>query len=130
MVPRKMPNAPETKPWTSTSAETEGLREVSVSRTRKRSRNQGRAVARGPRDKKDSGATFRPYSQTIDFIGGLVGAARRSRTPNLQIRSLSLYPVELWLHVPDVRKGDSRASRSGLQPPHSMRPVIGEEAEA
>src|SRR4026209_1733309 len=26
-----------------------------------------------------------------------IGAARRSRTPNLQIRSLSLYPVELWL---------------------------------
>src|SRR5215210_6400481 len=29
---------------------------------------------------------------------GEFGAARRSRTPNLQIRSLSLYPVELWLH--------------------------------
>jgi hypothetical protein len=37
-------------------------------------------------------------------LGGLAGAARRSRTPNLQIRSLSLYPVELWLHVPDVRE--------------------------
>jgi hypothetical protein len=32
--------------------------------------------------------------------GSRSGAARRSRTPNLQIRSLSLYPVELWLHVP------------------------------
>jgi len=30
----------------------------------------------------------------------------------------------------DVRKGDFRASRPGLQPPYSMRPVIGEEAEA
>ena len=26
------------------------------------------------------------------------GAAIGSRTPNLQIRSLALYPVELWLH--------------------------------
>jgi hypothetical protein len=25
------------------------------------------------------------------------GAPKRSRTPNLQIRSLTLYPIELWV---------------------------------
>ena len=34
---------------------------------------------------------------------GLGGAPRRSRTPNLQIRSLSLYPVELWVHEVQLR---------------------------
>ena len=27
------------------------------------------------------------------------GAPRRSRTTNLQIRSLSLCPIELWAHI-------------------------------
>jgi hypothetical protein len=68
-------------------------------------------------------------------VGLRNGAARRSRTPNLQIRSLSLYPVELWLHVSDVRKANSRAGGGGVQPPaqeecYSMSPVSGEEAEA
>ena len=27
------------------------------------------------------------------------GAPRRSRTTNLQIRSLTLYPIELWAHM-------------------------------
>jgi hypothetical protein len=39
---------------------------------------------------------------------GLIGAARRSRTPNLQIRSLSLYPVELWLHDDDCRRAERK----------------------
>jgi hypothetical protein len=28
----------------------------------------------------------------------LNGAPKESRTPNLQIRSLTLYPIELWVH--------------------------------
>ena len=38
----------------------------------------------------------------------LNGAPRRSRTPNLLIRSQTLYPVELWVHQA-VRK--CRAAR-------------------
>lgn len=29
----------------------------------------------------------------------MTGAPRRSRTLNLQIRSLTLYPIELWAHI-------------------------------
>jgi hypothetical protein len=54
-----------------------------------------------------------------------VGAARRSRTPNLQIRSLSLYPVELWLHETTavVRKADCRAPGGPVQAPFCERPT-------
>ena len=31
-------------------------------------------------------------------ICSLNGAPKESRTPNLQIRSLTLYPIELWVH--------------------------------
>ncbi len=31
------------------------------------------------------------------MIGVKNGAPKRSRTPNLQIRSLTLYPIELWV---------------------------------
>jgi hypothetical protein len=53
----------------------------------------------------------------------LDGAARRSRTPNLQIRSLSLYPVELWLHETTavVRKADCRAPGCRVQAPFEER---------
>ena len=44
---------------------------------------------------------------------GRCGAARRSRTPNLQIRSLSLYPVELWLHCPAGQERVSKSRRGG-----------------
>ena len=32
----------------------------------------------------------------IFYFGDLTGAPKKSRTPNLQIRSLTLYPIELW----------------------------------
>src|SRR5215470_19062688 len=56
-------------------------------------------------------------SRNYLILRGLSGAARRSRTPNLQIRSLSLYPVDLWLHVPDVRKADFTGRRGPAATP-------------
>jgi hypothetical protein len=47
-------------------------------------------------------------------IGYLDGAARRTRTPNPQIRSLPLYPLSYGCTVL----------------PYSIRPVMGDEAEA
>ena len=66
-------------------------------------------------------------------VGSRSGAARRSRTPNLQIRSLSLYPVELWLHevLPSCGGGIvGQAGRECNPRPYSISPVIGEDAEA
>lgn len=60
----------------------------------------------------------------LSFVESRSGAARRSRTPNLQIRSLSLYPVELWLHETTfVRTTDCRIGEAGLQPPLSTSGV-------
>lgn len=42
-----------------------------------------------------AGERFRPLSH----LSKKNGAPKRSRTPNLQIRSLTLYPIELWAHI-------------------------------
>jgi hypothetical protein len=84
----------------------------------------------GPRRATRPRAFSDPAAKMLILLG-LFGAARRSRTPNLQIRSLSLYPVELWLHVHRTcGRGILGHAAPVRNPPYSMRPVIGEEAEA
>ena len=65
-------------------------------------------------------------------LSGVGGAARRTRTPNPQIRSLPLYPLSYGCTVAvrgDGFYGSPRAaSMQGCH--YSMRPVVGEEAKA
>src|SRR5690606_28531706 len=62
-----------------------------------------------------AGGALRPLGEERGGARGDAedGAARRSRTPNLQIRSLSLYPVELWLHRALLERKAYRKRRSG-----------------
>ena len=66
---------------------------------------------------------------SLAFAGRRKIAPRRTRTPNLLVRSQTLYPVELWAHYRD-QKPFIESFCGGAAPPLPAGPVVSATGDA